>query len=289
MTHVNFWGVRGSTPCDGHQFDRYGGNTSCVEVASEGHDPIVFDLGTGSAQLRRPARGRRTHRRLPRHRAAHPPALGPHPGPAVLRAARRRRRHGHRDRTAPGGRPARHRVPPGDEPAVLPDHPRGAAGRRRVRGGRQRRLRAQRRQGAVALGAPHRPHARLPGRDGGRVGRVPLRPRARHRRRRRRRLRAARRARPLRRRRPPHPRRAAHRRGVRDQAHVGSLHGRVRDPRREGSRRAPARAVPPLPVARRREPRHHPARRARVLGEDQRPRGVRGGRRSMRHELRPAR
>jgi len=44
---VNFWGVRGSTPCDGHQFDRYGGNTSCVEVASEGHDPIIFDLGTG--------------------------------------------------------------------------------------------------------------------------------------------------------------------------------------------------------------------------------------------------
>jgi hypothetical protein len=35
VTHVNFWGVRGSTPCDGHQFDRYGGNTSCVEVASE--------------------------------------------------------------------------------------------------------------------------------------------------------------------------------------------------------------------------------------------------------------
>jgi len=32
-THVNFWGVRGSTPCDGHQFDRYGGNTSCVEIA----------------------------------------------------------------------------------------------------------------------------------------------------------------------------------------------------------------------------------------------------------------
>src|SRR3954449_13401610 len=47
VTHVNFWGVRGSTPCDGHQFDRYGGNTSCVEVASEGHDPIIFDLGTG--------------------------------------------------------------------------------------------------------------------------------------------------------------------------------------------------------------------------------------------------
>jgi len=46
-THVNFWGVRGSTPCDGHQFDRYGGNTSCVEIASDGHDPVLFDLGTG--------------------------------------------------------------------------------------------------------------------------------------------------------------------------------------------------------------------------------------------------
>jgi phosphoribosyl 1,2-cyclic phosphodiesterase len=46
-THVKFWGVRGSTPCDGHQFDRYGGNTSCVEVACEGYDPVVFDLGTG--------------------------------------------------------------------------------------------------------------------------------------------------------------------------------------------------------------------------------------------------
>jgi phosphoribosyl 1,2-cyclic phosphodiesterase len=44
---VNFWGVRGSTPCDGHQFDRYGGNTACVEVRVEGHDPILFDLGTG--------------------------------------------------------------------------------------------------------------------------------------------------------------------------------------------------------------------------------------------------
>jgi ribonuclease BN (tRNA processing enzyme) len=46
-THVTFWGVRGSTPCDGHQFDRYGGNTSCVEITAAGHDPVIFDLGTG--------------------------------------------------------------------------------------------------------------------------------------------------------------------------------------------------------------------------------------------------
>lgn len=44
---VIFWGVRGSTPCDGHQFSRYGGNTSCVEFKVAGHEPIVFDLGTG--------------------------------------------------------------------------------------------------------------------------------------------------------------------------------------------------------------------------------------------------
>jgi phosphoribosyl 1,2-cyclic phosphodiesterase len=44
---VTFWGVRGSTPCDGHQFDRYGGNTSCVEVAAAGHPPLILDLGTG--------------------------------------------------------------------------------------------------------------------------------------------------------------------------------------------------------------------------------------------------
>jgi phosphoribosyl 1,2-cyclic phosphodiesterase len=44
---VTFHGVRGSTPCDGPQLARYGGNTSCVSVEVEGQDPIVFDLGTG--------------------------------------------------------------------------------------------------------------------------------------------------------------------------------------------------------------------------------------------------
>ena len=44
---VTFWGVRGSTPCDGNQFARYGGNTSCVEISSPAHDPVILDLGTG--------------------------------------------------------------------------------------------------------------------------------------------------------------------------------------------------------------------------------------------------
>lgn len=45
--HVSFYGVRGSTPCPTEGNRRYGGNTSCVALESAGHDPIVFDLGTG--------------------------------------------------------------------------------------------------------------------------------------------------------------------------------------------------------------------------------------------------
>jgi phosphoribosyl 1,2-cyclic phosphodiesterase len=44
---VTFEGVRGSTPCDGPDLARYGGSTSCVVVEAAGHDPILFDLGTG--------------------------------------------------------------------------------------------------------------------------------------------------------------------------------------------------------------------------------------------------
>lgn len=44
---VSFYGVRGSTPCDGPELARYGGNTSCVVWEADGSDPIIFDLGTG--------------------------------------------------------------------------------------------------------------------------------------------------------------------------------------------------------------------------------------------------
>jgi phosphoribosyl 1,2-cyclic phosphodiesterase len=44
---VAFHGVRGSTPCHGDEIARYGGNTSCVSLAIPGHEPILFDLGTG--------------------------------------------------------------------------------------------------------------------------------------------------------------------------------------------------------------------------------------------------
>lgn len=44
---VTFHGVRGSTPCHGPDTVRYGGNTSCVSLTVPGHDPLLFDLGTG--------------------------------------------------------------------------------------------------------------------------------------------------------------------------------------------------------------------------------------------------
>ncbi len=45
--NVTFWGVRGSTPCEGQQYERYGGHSSCVSLEVDGQAPIVFDLGTG--------------------------------------------------------------------------------------------------------------------------------------------------------------------------------------------------------------------------------------------------
>jgi phosphoribosyl 1,2-cyclic phosphodiesterase len=48
---VRFWGVRGSIPVPGPQTNRYGGNTSCVEIEAPEHDPIVIDAGTGIRRL----------------------------------------------------------------------------------------------------------------------------------------------------------------------------------------------------------------------------------------------
>jgi phosphoribosyl 1,2-cyclic phosphodiesterase len=44
---VLFNGVRGSTPCSGEVYARYGGNSSCVALEVDGAPPILFDLGTG--------------------------------------------------------------------------------------------------------------------------------------------------------------------------------------------------------------------------------------------------
>jgi phosphoribosyl 1,2-cyclic phosphodiesterase len=48
---VRFWGVRGSLPVPGRKTERYGGNTSCVEVRSGSGTRVVVDAGTGIRKL----------------------------------------------------------------------------------------------------------------------------------------------------------------------------------------------------------------------------------------------
>jgi phosphoribosyl 1,2-cyclic phosphodiesterase len=48
---VRFWGVRGSIPVPGPQTNRYGGNSSCVEIVGAGLDPLIIDAGTGIRRL----------------------------------------------------------------------------------------------------------------------------------------------------------------------------------------------------------------------------------------------
>jgi phosphoribosyl 1,2-cyclic phosphodiesterase len=48
---VRFWGVRGSLPVPGRKTERYGGNTSCVEVRSAAGTRVVIDAGTGLRKL----------------------------------------------------------------------------------------------------------------------------------------------------------------------------------------------------------------------------------------------
>lgn len=45
---VTFWGVRGSVPAPGPEMNRYGGNTSCVELRTAGGELFVLDMGTGA-------------------------------------------------------------------------------------------------------------------------------------------------------------------------------------------------------------------------------------------------
>jgi phosphoribosyl 1,2-cyclic phosphodiesterase len=48
---VTFFGARGSCPCAGESYSRYGGNTASVLVRTGGDELIVLDLGTGLRSL----------------------------------------------------------------------------------------------------------------------------------------------------------------------------------------------------------------------------------------------
>jgi phosphoribosyl 1,2-cyclic phosphodiesterase/CheY-like chemotaxis protein len=44
---VKFWGTRGSIPTPGKDTNKYGGNTSCVEVRAEDGTTVILDCGSG--------------------------------------------------------------------------------------------------------------------------------------------------------------------------------------------------------------------------------------------------
>src|SRR3546814_9730238 len=53
---VRFWGVRGSLACPGPETQRYGGNTSCLEIRCGGR-LLIFDAGTGLRKLGESVKG----------------------------------------------------------------------------------------------------------------------------------------------------------------------------------------------------------------------------------------
>ncbi len=56
---LKVWGARGSVPAPGPQMNRYGGNTSCVQVTLDGGEELILDAGTGIRTLGVDLAGRR--------------------------------------------------------------------------------------------------------------------------------------------------------------------------------------------------------------------------------------
>ena len=48
---VKVWGARGSVPAPGPEMNRYGGNTSCVQVTLSDGETLILDAGTGIRSL----------------------------------------------------------------------------------------------------------------------------------------------------------------------------------------------------------------------------------------------
>ena len=44
---LKVWGARGSVPSPGPHMNRYGGNTSCVQLTLANGDVLILDAGTG--------------------------------------------------------------------------------------------------------------------------------------------------------------------------------------------------------------------------------------------------
>src|SRR3954462_4828879 len=48
---LKVWGARGSVPAPGPEMNRYGGNTSCVELELSDGSTLIIDAGTGLRSL----------------------------------------------------------------------------------------------------------------------------------------------------------------------------------------------------------------------------------------------
>ncbi|HMA37160.1 MAG TPA: MBL fold metallo-hydrolase [Chloroflexia bacterium] len=48
---VKFWGTRGSIPVSGPEYQRYGGNTSCVSISTDSGHLFILDAGSGIRPL----------------------------------------------------------------------------------------------------------------------------------------------------------------------------------------------------------------------------------------------
>jgi phosphoribosyl 1,2-cyclic phosphodiesterase len=48
---IRCWGARGSLPVSGREFDKYGGNTTCLEIRTADDRIIIVDAGTGIQKL----------------------------------------------------------------------------------------------------------------------------------------------------------------------------------------------------------------------------------------------
>ena len=49
--YIKCWGSRGSIPVSGCEFEKYGGDTTCIEIRTRSDDLIIVDAGTGIRRL----------------------------------------------------------------------------------------------------------------------------------------------------------------------------------------------------------------------------------------------
>jgi phosphoribosyl 1,2-cyclic phosphodiesterase len=60
--YIRCWGSRGSIPVSGLEYDRYGGDTTCIEIRAKTGEVIILDAGSGIRRL-----GEKLAREKPTH------------------------------------------------------------------------------------------------------------------------------------------------------------------------------------------------------------------------------